>query len=86
MLSMDSANMHIASLVNTPVISVWGATSPLAGFLGWRQKEEDCVQLPLECRPCSIFGNKPCRYGDFRCMHIEPQAVVDKILKRLGKA
>lgn len=86
MLSMDSANMHIASLVNTPVISVWGATSPLAGFLGWRQKEEDCVQLPLECRPCSIFGNKPCRYGDFRCMHIEPQAVVDKILKKLGKA
>ena len=26
MLCMDSANMHIASLVNTPVISVWGAT------------------------------------------------------------
>ncbi len=85
MLSMDSANMHIASLVNTPVVSVWGATSPLAGFLGWRQKEEDCIQLPLECRPCSIFGNKPCRYGDFRCMHIEPQAVVDKILDKLGE-
>lgn len=86
MLSMDSANMHIASLVNTPVISIWGATSPLAGFLGWRQKEEDCVQLPLECRPCSIFGNKPCRYGDFRCMHIEPQTVVGKILEKLGMA
>ena len=86
MLSMDSANMHIASLVNTPVVSVWGATSPLAGFLGWRQKEEDCIQLPLECRPCSIFGNKPCRYGDFRCMHIDPQTVVGTILRKLGKA
>ena len=85
MLSMDSANMHIASLVNTPVVSIWGATSPLAGFLGWRQKESDCVQLPLECRPCSIFGNKPCIYGDYRCMHIEPQMVIDRILKKLGR-
>ncbi len=85
LVSMDSANMHIASLVNTPVISIWGATSPLAGFLGWRQKEENCVQLPLECRPCSIFGNKPCRTGDYRCMKIEPQMVADKIKKILGR-
>lgn len=85
MLSMDSANMHIASLVNTPVISVWGATSSLAGFLGWRQHESDCVQLPLDCRPCSIFGNKPCIYGDYRCMHIEPQTIIDKIMKKLGR-
>ena len=85
MLSMDSANMHIASLVNTPVISIWGATSPLAGFLGWQQRESDCIQLPLECRPCSIFGNKPCPSGSYRCMQIEPQMVVDKILKKLGR-
>lgn len=85
MLSMDSANMHIASLVNTPVVSVWGATSPLAGFLGWRQQSDDCVQLPLECRPCSVFGDKPCRSGGYRCMQIEPQMVVDKILSKLGR-
>ena len=35
MVSMDSANMHLASLVNTPVVSIWGATHPYAGFLGW---------------------------------------------------
>lgn len=85
MVSMDSANMHIASLVNTPVISIWGATSPLAGFLGWKQKEEDCIQLPLPCRPCSIFGNKPCKFGDYRCMQIEPQQIIDKILDKLGR-
>lgn len=83
MLCMDSANMHIASLVNTPALSIWGATSPLAGFLGWRQREEDCIQLPLECRPCSIFGDKPCRYGDYRCMNIPPQNIVDIIIKKL---
>ena len=85
MVSMDSANMHIASLVNTPVVSIWGATSPLAGFLGWRQRKEDCVQLELPCRPCSIFGNKPCRLENYACMQIEPQMVVDRILKRLNR-
>ncbi len=85
MCSMDSANMHMASLVNTPTISIWGATSPLAGFLGWRQQADDCIQLPLECRPCSIFGNKPCRYGDYRCMNIDPKDIAEKIIDRLHK-
>lgn len=85
MISMDSANMHLASLVNTPVISIWGATSPLAGFLGWNQREEDCIQLPIECRPCSIFGNKPCRYGDYRCFDITPSEIARKIINRLKK-
>ena len=85
MLSMDSANMHIASLVNTPVLSVWGSTSPLAGFLGWGQKEEDCIQLQLDCRPCSIFGDKPCKLGNYACMDIPPQHIVDRIMKRLHK-
>lgn len=86
MLSMDSANMHIASLVNTPVVSVWGATSPLAGFLGWRQNEQNCIQLSLDCRPCSVFGNKPCRYGDYRCMNIPPVRIVEHILNLLDNA
>ena len=83
MVSMDSANMHIASLVGTPTVSIWGATSPLAGFLGWNQRGEDCIERDLECRPCSIFGNKPCTYGDYRCMDISPKIIADKILKRI---
>lgn len=34
MLSMDSANMHLASLVNIPVVSVWGATILMPGLWG----------------------------------------------------
>lgn len=86
MVSMDSANMHIASLAGIPVVSIWGATSPLAGFLGWGQSEDDCIQLPLDCRPCSIFGNKPCRLGDRRCMNIPPETVTKKIIEKLSKA
>ncbi|MBR5081372.1 MAG: glycosyltransferase family 9 protein [Bacteroidales bacterium] len=80
MLSMDSANMHLASLVGTPVVSVWGGTHPYAGFLGWNQKTEDCVQLDLPCRPCSVYGNKPCQRGDYACMNgITPEQIIGKL-------
>jgi len=80
MLSMDSANMHLASLVGTRVVSVWGGTHPYAGFLGWNQKVEDCVQLDLPCRPCSVYGNKPCMRGDYACMNgIAPIQIIEKL-------
>ena len=80
MLSMDSANMHLASLVGTRVVSLWGGTHPYAGFLGWNQKAEDCIQLDLSCRPCSVYGNKPCIRGDYACMNgITPSQIVEKL-------
>lgn len=80
MLSMDSANMHLASLVNTPVVSVWGATHPYAGFMGWKQLPINAVQLDLPCRPCSVYGQKPCFRKDYACMReIEPKQVIQKV-------
>ncbi|HNR27336.1 MAG TPA: glycosyltransferase family 9 protein [Bacteroidales bacterium] len=68
MISMDSANMHFASAMGIPVISIWGATHPKAGFYGWRQDPDRAIQLPMDCRPCSIFGAKPCWKGTYACM------------------
>ena len=80
MLSMDSANMHLASLVGTRVVSVWGGTHPYAGFLGWNQKPNDCIQLDMTCRPCSVYGNKPCLRGDYACMNgIAPSQILEKL-------
>lgn len=80
MVSMDSANMHLASLCATPVISVWGATHPYAGFYGWNQPLSNIIQLDLDCRPCSVYGNKECMWGDYRCMNkIEPATIISKI-------
>ena len=80
MVSMDSANMHLASLVGTTVVSIWGATHPYCGFKGWRQNEGNMIQLPMTCRPCSVFGNKPCHRGDYQCLAgIPSQVVIDKI-------
>ncbi len=80
MISMDSANMHLASLFGVPVVSIWGATHWYAGFNGWAQQEKNIVQAELYCRPCSVFGNKPCYRGDHACMHIiTPEMIVTKI-------
>ena len=80
MLSMDSANMHLASLTATPVVSVWGATHPYAGFVGWNQPQENIIQADLDCRPCSIYGKRPCRRGDLACMNmIRPEQIVERI-------
>ncbi|MBR5911989.1 MAG: glycosyltransferase family 9 protein [Bacteroidales bacterium] len=83
MLSMDSANMHLASLVGTRVVSVWGGTHPYAGFLGWNQNPSDCVQLDLPCRPCSVYGNKACSrgdYADYACLKgITPEQIIEKL-------
>ena len=79
MLTMDSANMHLASLAGTRVLSIWGATHPYAGFLGYGQSETDCIQRDLPCRPCSIYGNRFCQYRDYRCLHIEPEEIIERV-------
>lgn len=85
MVSMDSANMHIASLLGVPVVSIWGGTHPFLGFYGWGQPLDNAVQIDLDCRPSSVFGNKPCPRGDYACMNlIAPLMVYDKIMRAAG--
>jgi len=87
MISMDSANMHLASLVNVPVVSIWGATHPALGFYGFRQDIDNAVQADLSCRPCSVFGNTPCPYQgeeEYKCLKmIDSQSVISKVEKVL---
>ena len=81
MISMDSANMHLASLMGTRCVSVWGSTHHFAGFLGYGQSENDIVHVKdLSCRPCSVFGDKECFRGDYACLEeLNIQKIIDKI-------
>ena len=82
MLTMESANMHLASLVDLQAMTIWGPTSPSCGYLGYNQVEEDDIQLDMDCRPCSITGDKPCRYGDYRCLkNISPDYIVQHVIE-----
>ena len=79
-VSMDSANMHFASFMGVPVLSIWGGTHPYAGFYGWRQDPQNAIQIDLACRPCSVFGSKPCHRGDLLCLqNISIEEVTQKI-------
>ena len=83
LISMDSSNMHLASLVRTPCISIWGATHRYSGFLGFNQKAENCIENnKILCRPCSVFGNRKCYIKNKKhCMHsISEFEILKKIL------
>lgn len=83
MVSMDSANMHLASIVNIPVVSIWGATDPSLGFYGFRQDINNAIRAnDVTCRPCSVYGNKSCALTEDRyaCLtHISPDRIINKI-------
>ncbi len=82
MLTMDSANMHLASLMGLKSVTIWGATSPACGFQGYGKDGTDDVQLDMECRPCGIYGEHECRYGDYRCLaRIQPTEIVSHVVK-----
>ena len=80
MVSMDSANMHLASICGTRVVSIWGATRPYDGFMGWNQSTGVAIQIDLPSRPCSIYGNRPCMRGDYACLNnIDPITIADRV-------
>jgi ADP-heptose:LPS heptosyltransferase len=73
MIAMDSSNMHLASLSGVKTISIWGGTHPAFGFSAIGQPAEYQIQPPdgfLTCRPCSVFGGKPCIYPTPFCMEL----------------
>ena len=85
MVSMDSANMHLASLVGTRVISIWGNTHPFMGFLGYGQSMEDVIQdETMEERPTSVFGkeSKNAEKRDY-FKNISVETVLEKIQSAL---
>ena len=84
MVSMDSANMHLASLAGTRVISLWGSTIPQCGFLGYGQSPDDAIWLDLPCQPCSIAGLPACPNGNLACLRrMPPRMIADKVLAAL---
>jgi len=67
-VSNDSAPMHLAVSVGTPVVAIYGATVPAFGFAP-RGPHDRVVEINgLECRPCGIHGGVKCPITTFDCM------------------
>jgi len=82
MLSMDSGNGHLAAMYGIPVITLWGATHPYAGFAPFNQPltnslTADRNQYPLI--PTSIYGNKDVPGYEDAMRTITPQMVLEKV-------
>lgn len=84
MVSMDSANQHLAALAGTKVLSVWGGTTPACGFLGYGQSKENVLCLGLPCQPCSTAGSEKCPRGDMECLAgLAPERIAEKVLSMI---
>ncbi len=55
-ISMDSANAHLAGMLGTRVVTIWTVTHPDCGFMSLGQKKADCLIPQNGLQPCSIFG------------------------------
>jgi len=81
LLSNDSASLHVATGVGTPVVAVFGATVPEQGF-GPYSDTGRVAEARLDCRPCGRHGAERCPLGTHRCM--EDVGVEDVIALALG--
>ena len=86
MISMDSANGHLAANYNIPVISLWGATHPCLGFAPFGQADSNSLtadrqQYPL--LPTAVYGNKIRRGYEDAMRSIAPKSVIELALELL---
>ena len=82
MISMDSANGHIAANYGVPVITIWGATAPSCGFSVLAQPDEnqflpDPEKYPF--LPSSIFGKRTFKGYESAMASIDPQAILERV-------
>ena len=65
LLACDSGPVHLAAAVGTPVVAIFGPTSPER----WGPPPPGrAVALPIACAPCSNHGGARCPEGHHRCM------------------
>lgn len=84
MISMDSANGHLAANYAVPVITLWGHTHPYAGFTTFNYDSKNQFTVDREkfpMIPTSIYGNKTTNGYDDAMRTIK----VDEIVKRVDE-
>ena len=89
LLTGDTGLMHLASAMNTPIVSVWGNTVPDFGMYPYfpgNQKQFSIHEVPnLSCRPCSKIGYQSCPKKHFKCMELQDVAAIRKdVIERLN--
>ena len=67
LVTNDSGLMHVAGALGIPFVAVFGPTHPDLGFApGY--PSGGIVHAGVDCSPCSIHGQSPCRKVKRVCM------------------
>ena len=88
MISMDSANAHLAAMQGVKVITLWGNTHPMLGFSPFHQPNEFAIISDMQKHPLiptSVFGNKKVEGYDDVMRSILPETIItltEKIIKK----
>ncbi|MBW7888742.1 MAG: lipopolysaccharide heptosyltransferase II [Bacteroidetes bacterium] len=68
LVTNDSAPLHLAVAMRTPIVAIFGPTVPAFGFGPYGPNDIVVERNGLPCRPCSIHGSDECPIGTFDCM------------------
>ena len=82
MISMDSANGHLAAMYGVKVLTIWGVTHPYAGFAPFNQSSKYSILVDKNTYPkipTSIYGNKYPKGYEKAINSISAEEIVKKV-------
>ena len=85
LVTNDSAPLHVATAMGTPIVAVFGPTLPEFGFGPIRSGDVALGVAGLDCRPCSRHGPPRCPLGHHRCMRDLAPEVVAAAIDEIGE-
>ena len=84
LVTNDSAPLHLATAMGTPIIALFGPTVTEFGFGPLRAGDVALGVDELQCRPCSPHGPPQCPLGHHRCMRELTVEAVIAAIEELG--
>ena len=84
LVTNDSAPLHLATAMGTPVVALFGPTVTEFGFGPLGAGDVALGVDGLRCRPCSPHGPPACPLGHHRCMRDLTVAAVLAAIEELG--
>jgi len=84
LLCMDSANQHLAALVECPTMTIWCGTHASMGFAAQNKAQTQILSLPVSCRPCTVHGTERCKYRNFACKALTSEMIIERFDKLLN--
>jgi lipopolysaccharide heptosyltransferase II len=84
LVTNDSAPLHLATAMGTPLVALFGPTVTGFGFGPLRAGDIALGMEGLKCRPCSSHGPLQCPLGHHRCMRDLTVEAVTRAIEDLG--